>query len=524
MSGAIIPTSIASRGQGIQAQGLANLGKGIGDVESAVEQIAFAQGQSEASTAAVQASSVIKEMNSGLAKNNDPSTYADILKQTIDSLSDFTPKSGVGQKSYGDFLKRAIPQWESETKIRSIQTTHANIEADYITNWSTAVAQGDLTLADGLTATAEDSGVLTPQEAARQNVKSQTEVTKIRKAQFEGAVMSQAFDAWKLTVTPDNPDGDLNAALDLVDASGIPEEDKQEVESEIKTRVINRRGENQVALEKAQDEELANVNDLQYNQKNYSAATAAVLGSKVISEKDKRPILNEIETRARLAAKGGVEVDDPIAVDRASTLITQVGDDLIDIKVAKTELAKVQHLLKSTTAAQMWKDINEEFSKSTSTAYSRVRVDVRQRAIAKSESTLDLLIQALRGAKPKDEKGIEAKIVTAREKFNTELDRFNSWESSMRDWRRKNAEASPEAIQKEGIRSWQTEFSAKTPAELSPTLSASVGLFGTKVTATVDKKAKKEKPPVRMVNPDGKTGTIPAEQVKRAIELGWKKI
>jgi hypothetical protein len=183
----------------------------------------------------------------------------------------------------------------------------------------------------------------------------------------------------------------------------------------------------------------------------------------------------------------------------------------------------------------MWKDINEEFDKSTSNAYTRVRSTTKQKAIGKTESTLDILIEALAGAKPKDKKGIDDRITTARKKFNLELDNFNRWESSMRDWRRKNPDAEPEAIQKEGIRSWVTDFATdnletlkertrETTTEIKGELFPGLKALGVGIPKDDKPKKKVKKPPVRMMNPNGKTGTIPADQVKRAIEKGWKKI
>lgn len=224
----------------------------------------------------------------------------------------------------------------------------------------------------------------------------------------------------------------------------------------------------------------------------------------------------------------------------------------------------------------------------------------------------------------------------------------------MRAWRRANNEASPEEIQKEGMRSWNTEYSEKTPEQLKAAteterkrlggdtkplssgsagigLGAAVGGFGaaaaaavisltepseenfgdridgtkkglgfqgklkrsdggfstelsigvrleannrnetqiptilpstkgkeleylldtpinqltskdpelwdTIVQKAVDHANKRvragkspfkggvlKKPPVKMQSPDGRTGTIPADQVEKAISLGWKKL
>ena len=70
-----------------------------------------------------------------------------------------------------------------------------------------------------------------------------------QKLAIENAV-GTAFDAWQATVTEADPDGDLNVAFDVIEADpNVPAGDKQEVESEVKTRVENRRAETKLATE-----------------------------------------------------------------------------------------------------------------------------------------------------------------------------------------------------------------------------------------------------------------------------------
>jgi hypothetical protein len=113
--------------------------------------------------------------------------------------------------------------------------------------------------------------------------------------------MGQAFSAWQATVNTENPDGDLNAALELVESSGIPETDKQEVESELTSRITNRRAENKIKLETQKDEEIGNINQLLYIDENYSGASKAVQDSPFFTNKEKKPLLKEINTLAKAA-------------------------------------------------------------------------------------------------------------------------------------------------------------------------------------------------------------------------------
>ena len=140
-------------------------------------------------------------------------------------------------------------------------------------------------------------------------------------------------------------------------------------------------------------------------------------------------------------------------------------------------------------------ELNKTFDASTDTAFSRVRTDVRSRAVGPSESALDRLIDALK-LTPTDA-ALEDRIATAREKRNLELDNFNKWEESLRAWRRSNLDASPEQIQSEGIRSWRTEFSGKDIEALRNDFQF-----------------------VRIRLPDGSVGNIPRANLKLFTDQG----
>jgi hypothetical protein len=75
-----------------------------------------------------------------------------------------------------------------------------------------------------------------------------------------GVTTAAAFSTWQSTVTEDDPDGDLNAAFKVIEDSNIPPEDKQEAESELKTRVTNRRAEDKLNLEAATKESIEAIN------------------------------------------------------------------------------------------------------------------------------------------------------------------------------------------------------------------------------------------------------------------------
>jgi len=311
----------------------------------------------------------------------------------------------------------------------------------------------------------------------------------------------------------------------LIEA-GMDRKDIRSLLNDIEERGTKQQAQDRLELEARQETQLDNINKLMYSTKDYNGTTDAIEESE-LSEKAQGLLLKENNARAKLAANGQAETNDPVAVDKISSAINKVGNDTLSLDDAKKILNENRHLLKSEKVIEFQEELNKEFDRSIDTAYSRVRGDVRLRAIGKSESALDRLIEGIVKVKPgKDEKSLEERITTARTKFNLELDNFNRWEDSMRAWRRKNNEASPEEIQKEGMRSWRTDYSQtsqqlKSAAEKSKSKGPAFPLFNE---ALNEAKKKADNPSVRMQSPDGRTGTIPADQVEKAIMRGWKKL
>ncbi len=381
-----------------------------------------------------------------------------------------------------------------------------------------------------------------------------------------GNASQVGFEAWQDT-------GNVKDGLDAIDAiEGLTGSDKDTAESEYKRRVANRQAEDTLELEAQQEEDRGTINEAMYVNKDYNASFDAINNSR-LSEKEKRPLLKENEDRAKLAASGRSEANDPAALDKVTTAIAQLGNDTLPLSEAKRIFKENSRFLKATTADSLWKELIGEFDASVDTAAARVRGDVRLRAIGRTESALDRLLEALAGAPTEDQPALENRIATAREKFNLELANFNKWEQTQRAWRRANPDATPEQIQQEGMRSWFTEFAGKNVVRLRS--EAKTGTIpGKKVpTSTLPngkelmrKPAKKRatsrgggvipgavfqvlqedvaerlkegwtrevipevKPEgitaerVRVVSPDGREGTVPADKVDQLPE-GWKKL
>ena len=119
------------------------------------------------------------------------------------------------------------------------------------------------------------------------------------------------FTAWQNTITPDNPNGDLNAGFDAIDALDISSSDKQAAESELKTRVTNRRAEANIELEAQREQDYDGISKLIYDDKNYEQAAAAVEASS-LDEKTQASMRADIVRRATASANGTKLINDRV--------------------------------------------------------------------------------------------------------------------------------------------------------------------------------------------------------------------
>lgn len=76
-----------------------------------------------------------------------------------------------------------------------------------------------------------------------------------------GNAVGIGFEAWQATVTPDDPDGNLNAGFEALDALPIPEGERPAVESKLKTRVKNRQAEIKSEALEAEAEAVEKINE-----------------------------------------------------------------------------------------------------------------------------------------------------------------------------------------------------------------------------------------------------------------------
>ncbi len=487
--GVAAPLSIGDTGQGVIGRGLAALGGGITDLGQALSQIEQAEGTSQASTAIGQADSERRLSSQRLLDINDPDERQAEFDASQETIKTFTPPSRVGAFKYEQFIKQSTPSWTVDFEIAGIIKRKSLIEGAYIGDWNSAIQKGDLVEADRLTVEArDDTGVITPQEAANRLNESPSLVVQSQVT----AILNNASQF----VSKGNPD---SAILEVARAEIILNDPKLNINPKTEESLrASAKATKRSVLSTQRIAQQNNADDflVQISQGKVPAATTirqleADLATNKITGDDFKSL--------RTFALNPSVINKPRAVDAVSTAISQVGDDTRSLESAKKVLRENASGLKPEKVTEFTEELNKAFDTSTDTAFSRVRTDVKLRAVGKSEGILDRLIEALT-SKPTD-KALEDRVATAREKFNFELDNFNKWEQSLRAWRRKNADASPEQIQSEGMRSWRTEFSGKGIEELRSE-------FGF----------------VKIRLPNGQTGRIPASNLSLFLKQGAVEI
>ena len=270
VAGAVIPFDIADTGQGIEAQGLAGLGRGVGDLGISLGRIAFAEGTSQADSARVAAGSRINLLETELSTITDTEQYDAKLKEALEDIEILRPDHVIGGKQFDDFLERTIPQWQTGVNILKIKQTQSNIEGRYILDLNEARTLGRLDLANQLTINARDkTGAITPEQAARDLVTNESFISKLLQNRVIDNASQIGFDAWQATITPENLGGDKKAGFAAIQALDISGDDKALAESKLNVQVNNRRAEDKVKAEQATTESVEQINK-RLNERNFA--------------------------------------------------------------------------------------------------------------------------------------------------------------------------------------------------------------------------------------------------------------
>lgn len=220
VGGVEIPTDIADIGEGIEAQGLAALGKGISGLGDALARINLAEGVSQASTAIRQAGAEFKLLEENLKDNNDTDTYQPEFEKFLQIVEGLRPKSSIGSKRFDDFLEMETNVWRTGVDILSLRKKRDIIQGDYVTNRAAAITARDSEEADRLTTEARDvTFAISHKQAAKDLVNNKIAIDKI----FEADAISAVHAAIELASNPETGTGNFGIAKDLAKSPLISE-------------------------------------------------------------------------------------------------------------------------------------------------------------------------------------------------------------------------------------------------------------------------------------------------------------
>ncbi len=498
--GVSIPSDIADTGQGLEARALGDLGQGIGLLGNVLAEIEIRDRENDDSLASLEAS---KQRQGAANQWNqfkiDNAGRPEIWEQGGQTILD-SANQGISKLTYHseqNSLKANIEQeaWKdnffASTKLQATSKKQEKAKLLAVTNFTNAFAS-------------QSSDLLLAEDKLDQVLANELQDPKLIAIE-KASILSNAT---KQRVAVQSREGDFEGARETANSIvGIEETERNALLRNIDSAEKAQKARNRLVIDEQQESARNAINNTIYIDKDYTRALAEVDASP-LDETEQRALFKEIDSRATKAARGEPETNDSVALDNVTTAIAQVGNNTLPLADGKDIYNKNKAKLKSETADTLLKELNKSFDASVDSASARVRTDVRLRAVGKTESALDRLLEALVGVKPDDEEALQERITTAREKFTLELDNFNRWEESQRKWRQTNNTASPDEILREGMRAWFTEFAGKDITQLRAESEESVKAF--------------EFTP--METPDGERRGVPANRVKDAIQAGWKKL
>lgn len=228
-----------------------------------IEKGRIAQGNTELNSHRVEITAAMNDLDNKMRDSGDPNEFDGFL-QEFNTRAD----NAAGLLTIPESQEKGS-QWAALQKETGRGQVEVNIDTQRIAN---AVASYNATRALALETGDADLLVLnhaefdeldgfdTDQESEAILAKDLIDIQQGRDAAAAEAVRNtvadSAFIEWQQTVTDENPDGDLTGALAVVNESILVAEEKQEVESEVKTRVNNRRLETKLQKENAATEDV----------------------------------------------------------------------------------------------------------------------------------------------------------------------------------------------------------------------------------------------------------------------------
>ncbi len=298
----------------------------------------------------------------------------------------------------------------------------------FLGNARIAAANGDMEVSEQWIKLAEDSGLIGPKLAGTERSKN----AEISRKGIIDTAAAQAFTVWQSTVTPENPDGDLNVAFDFIQKSEVPDGDKQEVETELKTRATNRRAENKLQLEAAQEESRDNINKALFENKDYDAANVLIKSSP-LGKPEQTTLFKLSSQRATAAARGVPLKNDRVVESEMYDLSLGIWKGNITKKEFDAQLLKVANKLDdaawnrlTASASNTLKSSQAESLTRASTAAKNVLVDFKS-----EDAFAQFISDSIKGLKPDVAKAFEDNAI---EKRQLQFNNLTQYDNETREW------------------------------------------------------------------------------------------
>lgn len=366
---------------------------------------------------------------------------------------------------------------------------------------------GDIEAADKRIDDLLNKGIIGPKRAAAAKAVN----AEAAKEGLEGDVIDVGLALWQGTVTPENPDGDLQAAFDVVESSDIPGQDKQEVESELKTRITNRRAEAKLKLEADREQSRDGINDAIFNDKNYGEANK-LINSSPLDESEQTALFKLSDQRATAAARGIPLKNDRVEENRLYQKALGIWSGVETKKGFDEDLSQNAHKLDDEAYQRVTSTAATTLKTSQSKDLSRANLEAMRQLVdfQSEDSAKQFLAEAIKGLDPDPAKLFEQNFNKDRAKQFRALSNFNV---ELRDWIQNN----PDKTGKEFF-----QFSRGLENQYRLAKEQDVTIRQLRDAETLKElQALPQLKTIIMISPDGKEFNVPLDKIQKFTDNGF---
>lgn len=368
-------------------------------------------------------------------------------------------------------------------------------------------AAGDIEAADRRIDALLQKGIIGPKRAAAAKAVN----AEAAKEGLEGDVIDIGLAVWQGTVTPENPDGDLQAAFDVVQKSDVLSQDKQEVESELKTRIANRRAEAKLKLEADREQSRGGINDAIFNDRDYDEANR-LINLSPLDESEQTTWLKLSSQRATAAARGVPLKNDRVEENRLYEKALKIWTGSVTKREFDQDLVQnaskldddAYNRVTSTAATTLKTSQSQDLSRANTEAM-RQLVDFQSEDAAKQ-----FLSDAIKGLEPNVAKLFEQNFNKNRAKQFRELSNLNA---ELREWIEENPD-------KTGKEFFQFSRGLENQYKLAKETDTTVEQIRN---AEIIKELQSlpQLKTIIMISPDGKEFNVPLDKIQKFTDNGF---